>query len=179
MDILPIAESNQDRHYPQRRRSGDVRLRGIGARLADACSLADAMQIATHAARILIDCDGVTLVLRDGPLCHYAEEDAISPLWRGRRFPLSACISGWCMLERRHASIPDIYEDARIPHDAYRPTFVRSLVMVPVGAPEPIAAMGAYWASKYHATLEDIELLKLLGDAIAPALAAMAPAGTG
>lgn len=42
------------------------------------------------------------------------------------RFPgMSACISGWAMLHRRSAVVPDIYADSRIPADAYRPTFVR------------------------------------------------------
>jgi hypothetical protein len=59
---------------------------------------------------------------------------------------MSACISGWCMLERRAAVIPDVYQDDRIPQDAYRPTFVR-LAMVPVRQDDPIAAMGAYWAT--------------------------------
>ena len=33
--------------------------------------------------------------------CYYADEDAISPLWKGQRFPMSACISGWAMLNRQ------------------------------------------------------------------------------
>jgi hypothetical protein len=51
------------------------------------------------------------------------------------------------MTERRSAVVPDIYKDNCIPQDAYKPTFVRSLVMVPVRQDDPIAAMGAYWAS--------------------------------
>ncbi len=50
------------------------------------------------------------------------------------------------MLNRQIAVIPDIYLDPRIPHEAYRPTFVKSLVMVPVREADPIAAIGAYWA---------------------------------
>ncbi|RZF64953.1 response regulator [Sphingomonas populi] len=51
------------------------------------------------------------------------------------------------MLNRQTVVIPDIRSDDRIPQDAYRPTFVRSLVMAPVGKPEPIAAIGAYWSA--------------------------------
>jgi len=40
--------------------------------------------------------------------------------------------------------IPDVYLDERIPHDAYRPTFVKSLVMTPIGKEEPIGAIGCY-----------------------------------
>jgi hypothetical protein len=50
------------------------------------------------------------------------------------------------MLNGQTVVIPDIYLDDRIPHDAYRPTFVKSLVMTPVRMEDPIAAIGAYWA---------------------------------
>ena len=129
------------------------------------------MEIITHAARILVGAHGITFVLRDGDRCYYAEEDAISPLWKGRRFPVSACISGWCMIERRSAIIPDIYEDDRIPRDAYRPTFVRSLVMVPVCQDNPIAAMGAYWASTRQIPVDEIEQLQTLANVAGMALA--------
>ena len=54
----------------------------------------EASAIFKTAARRLIGADGVTLVLREGHSCHYVEEDAISPLWKGQRFPMSACVSG-------------------------------------------------------------------------------------
>ena len=44
--------------------------------------------------------------------------------------------------------------DPRIPHDAYRPTFVKSPAMVPVGP--PVAAIGCYWARRHHASAEDV-----------------------
>src|SRR5262245_34448698 len=84
----------------------------------------------TQSARATIGADGATVVLRDGNDCYYADESAISPLWKGRRFPLSACISGWVMLNKMPAVIPDIYFDIRVPTDAYRLTFVKSLAMV-------------------------------------------------
>jgi GAF domain-containing protein len=70
--------------------------------------------------------------------CYYADEDAISPLWKGQRFPLSACISGWAIINRQSVVIEDIYADERIPHDAYRPTFVKSLAIVPIRTLEPM-----------------------------------------
>src|SRR5262249_32531599 len=99
--------------------------------------LPEIMAVVRRTARELTGADGATFVLRDGMRCHYADEDAIAPLWKGRRFPMSACISGWAMLERRPAVVPDIYQDPRIPHDAYRPTFVKSLVMVPIRTAAP------------------------------------------
>ncbi len=55
-------------------------------------------------ARSLIGCEGIAIIRREGDLCHYVEEDAIGPLWKGHKFPMSACISGWAMLNRRTAS---------------------------------------------------------------------------
>lgn len=48
-------------------------------------------------------------------------------------------------------AIGDIMNDVRIPIDAYKPTFVRSLVMIPVRQQAPVAAIGAYWKTKHTA----------------------------
>jgi len=112
--------------------------------LASARDEAGVCNIVRRAARELTAADGVTFVLRKGNYCFYADEDAIAPLWKGRQFPIDTCISGWAMIHRQHVVIPDIYSDDRIPHDAYRPTFVKSLMMVPVRREDPIAAIGAY-----------------------------------
>ncbi|BBH16850.1 hypothetical protein Back2_11370 [Nocardioides baekrokdamisoli] len=138
--------------------------------LSLATTLAQVQQIVRAGVRSLADCDGATFVLRDGDLCYYADEDAISPLWKGMRFPLEACISGWAMLNKEQAVIPDIYVDPRIPHDAYRPTFVRSLVMMPIRTLAPIGALGAYWAENHEATEAEISLLRALAEATSLAL---------
>lgn len=121
-------------------------------------------------ARELVGADGVTFVLREGDYCHYAEEDAVGPLWKGRRFPMETCISGWVMVHGESAVIPDIFQDPRIPVDAYRPTFVRSLAMVPVGGAALVAAIGAYWATPHTATDEQMRDLHALADAAATVL---------
>lgn len=126
--------------------------------------------VVKHAARALSGADGVTFVLREAEHCFYVDEDAISPLWKGRRFPLDVCISGWSMTHREVVVIEDIYADPRIPHDAYRPTFVKSLAMIPVRARDPIAAIGAYWARPHRATARETELLQSLADTTAVAL---------
>ena len=61
---------------------------------------------------------------------------------------MTSCISGWAVMNAKTAIIPDIFADSRIPHDVYRKTFVRSLVMAPVGFDTPVAAIGAYWRDK-------------------------------
>jgi hypothetical protein len=68
--------------------------------------------------RRLVGADGVRFVLREGECCHYVDEDAIAPLWKGNRFPLEACISGWVMLHAQIALIADLYADPRVPHEA-------------------------------------------------------------
>ncbi|TWB42558.1 signal transduction histidine kinase [Nitrospirillum pindoramense] len=132
--------------------------------------MASVMALVRRAARTLSGADGVTIVLREGDLCHYVDEDAVGPLWKGRRFLLSTCISGWAMLNRQPAVIPDIYQDDRVPHDAYRPTFVKSLVMVPVRVDEPIAAIGAYWAAVRQPAPEEVALLQAVAHSTAVAL---------
>jgi hypothetical protein len=74
-------------------------------------SLAAVQEIVRLAARELTGDDGATFVLREGEQCFYADEDAIAPLWNGKRFPLSACISGWTMLNRESVAIEDTYAD--------------------------------------------------------------------
>lgn len=122
------------------------------------------MEIVRHAARTLTGADGATFVLRDGDCCYYADEDAIQPLWKGSRFPMRDCISGWVMMNRAPVIIEDIFNDARIPIATYRPTFVRSLAMVPIRAKDPVGAIGIYWARKYRPDPLQLKLLQALAD---------------
>ena len=133
-------------------------------------TLPSVQEIVRRTARAIAGADGATFVLREGEKCHYADEDAISPLWKGQRFPLSACISGWAMLNSQAAVIPDIYQDPRIPADAYRPTFVKSLVMVPIRLKSPIGAIGVYWAKEHQATDAEVELLQALANTTSVAM---------
>jgi len=115
--------------------------------LSSAKTLQDTMEIVSSTARDIVAADGITLVRRDKDMCHYVDERAIGPLWKGQSFPLTSCISGWCILNGKSVAISDISIDERIPQDAYQPTFVKSLVMVPIRMEENVAAMGAYWAN--------------------------------
>lgn len=128
------------------------------------------MAVVRKAARELTGADGATFVLRDGNQCFYADEDAVGPLWKGQRFPMSICISGWVMNNRESAVIEDIFADPRIPIDAYRPTFVKSLAMVPIRTESPIGAIGNYWATRHCPTAEEVELLKALANTTAVAI---------
>lgn len=124
----------------------------------------DVIRIIKLAARRLSGADGVTIVLRDGDKCHYVDEDAIAPLWKGKRFPMDSCISGWVMHNKENAIIEDIFVDPRIPHEIYRKTFVKSLAMNPIRTKDPIGAIGVYWKDTHRVTESEIALLAALCD---------------
>ena len=138
--------------------------------LSLARSLEEVQIIVRTAARELTHCDGASFVLRDNGKCYYLDEDAIEPLWKGMRFPMEACVSGWSMLNRKQAIIPDIYTDERVPHEAYRPTFVKSMVMVPIRTASPIGAIGNYWADQRHPGEHEVALLQALADSTSIAM---------
>ena len=146
-------------------------LAGAVRDLSFARDLPRVTEIVRAVARHLVGADGVTFVLKEDGHCYYADEDSIAPLWKGRRFPLDSCISGWVMTRREPVAITDIYQDDRVPQDAYRATFVKSLLMVPVRAEDPIAAIGAYWASEHQATSDEQRVLETLAQAASLALA--------
>lgn len=141
-----------------------LHLSEVTASLSQAHDIDSIREIVRQAARDLTGADGATFVLRDEDKCYYMDENAIGPLWKGQRFPMCACISGWVMTHCNPAVIDDIYKDPRIPEDAYRPTFVRSLVMVPINRANPIGAIGNYWADVRHASEEEIVVLQILAD---------------
>lgn len=122
------------------------------------------------AARRLTGADGVAVVLKKDDRVHYVDEDAIGPLWKGQDFPIEACISGWAILNRQTVVISDINGDPRIPLAAYQPTFVKSLIMAPVGMPDPIAAIGAYWATRRRPTDEEAHALETIARAASVAM---------
>jgi GAF domain-containing protein len=141
-----------------------------GDRLAMAASQAEIVEIVRSAARGVCSADGVTFVLREYSFCHYVEEDAIGPLWKGQKFPMTSCISGWAMLNKKAAVIPDIFADDRIPHDLYRKTFVKSLIMSPIGMNTPMAAMGTYWRDLNKFSPREIAAVETLASHVSQAM---------
>ncbi len=139
-------------------------------RLKSAFSLEEIIEIVRSAARAICSADGVTFVLRKDGRCYYVEEDAIRPLWKGQDFPMESCVSGWCMITGRTAAIPDVFEDPRVPKDAYRKTFVKSMVMTPVKTDSPVAAIGAYWSMPRHFSAGEIALLEALAEPVGQAM---------
>jgi hypothetical protein len=139
-------------------------------RLSMARDMATVQEIVRRSARKLAGADGATFVLKDGDKCHYVDEDAISPLWKGQKFPLSACVSGWVMANHQAVVIEDIYADSRVPHSTYRPTFVKSLVIVPIRTLDPIGAIGTYWARHHRPGDLEVKLLQALADSTSVAI---------
>jgi PAS domain S-box-containing protein len=139
-------------------------------RLATARTLDAIVDILRHTARDIVGAQGIAVIVRDGEQCFYAAEDAIGPLWAGNRFPLETCISGWAMTRRETVLISDIRLDARVPQAAYAPTFVRSLVMAPIGQPDPVAAIGAYWSDVRDHDPAEVRRLEALARAAAIAI---------
>lgn len=128
------------------------------------------IDIVRKSARNLVNADGSTFILREGDFCYYAGEDTISPLWKGQRFPLTECISGWAILNRQSVMVEDIYKDERIPIESYKSTYINSLAISPIRISDPLGAIGAYWANNYKPSEIEIKLLNSLADAAAKAV---------
>ncbi|MGU3538458.1 GAF domain-containing protein [Methylobacterium sp. A54F] len=128
------------------RSQADSQAEGVGERLAAAECLDDVVAALSQGARREIGCDGVAVVLREADSCHYVAENAVEPLWKGQRFPLTDCVSGWAMLNNETAVVPDVGLDPRVPVAPYQSKSICSLVMAPIGSP-PVAALGAYWCA--------------------------------
>ncbi len=63
-------------------------LLGAVEKLARASGTDEIIEVIRAGARHLIGCDGVALILNDNGACHYVEEDAVGPLWKGRTFDM-------------------------------------------------------------------------------------------
>ena len=166
---LGRAASDADLAVEIQRERGALLMEAI-EQLAGAGGMDDVVAVLRSTARRLIGADGIAVILREDEQCWYVEEDAMGPLWKGHKFPLASCISGWAMVNKETVVIPDIREDPRIPQELYGNTFVRGLLMVPVRSADPIGAIGAYWSDCYKATRDQIEVVERLARATATAM---------
>jgi L-methionine (R)-S-oxide reductase len=143
----------------------------VAKRLATTESVDDIVAVLRAHTRTIIGSDGVAVILREGERCHYVAEDAVEPLWLGQRYPLTACVSGWAMLNDQTAVVPDVGLDPRVPVSPYQSKSICSLVMAPIGSPVPVAALGAYWCAYVLIGAETVarveDLARQAGDALA------------
>jgi len=168
--VDPFPLPNMDSDPLARDRAATRKLIKMIQELSLARDLDTVTAIIRRGARELTGADGSAFILREGELCYYADEDAIAPLWKGQRFPMAGCISGWVMIHRQPIVIEDIYADSRISIDAYQRTFVKSLTMVPIRTASPIGAIGNYWSRRYRPAPEEVELLQALADSASIAI---------
>jgi PAS domain S-box-containing protein len=137
LPTAPVDSASEDRLF---------HVLDAGERLAAARSVDEVVAVLRDTARAAVGAQGISVVLEQDGRCFYVAEDAVSPLWQGQTFAAEHCISGWAMRHRETVTVSDVRLDPRIPQDAYTPTFVRSLIMVPIGRPVAVAALGAYWS---------------------------------
>lgn len=137
----------------------DAALLAVLAELTTAPDLETLVALSTHAVRDVVGADGATFVVREGADCHYLAEDAIGPLWQGRRFPVAQCVTGRAMVEERCVAVEDVYADAAVPAELYRPTFVHGMAVVPLGSQ---GAVGAYWSRPHALTPDDRRRLEAI-----------------
>jgi PAS domain S-box-containing protein len=138
--------------------------------LSSARTLEHVISIIKKSARNLLGADGFTFILKENNQCHYIEEESIKPLWKGQKFPINGCLSGWVMLNRQITIIDDVASNPKTPADVYAHTFVKSLVITPVNMQDPVAALEFYWGRKYKPAEQEIELISTLADATARAI---------
>ena len=74
------------------------------------------------------------------------------------------------MLHKETVIIEDIYQDDRIPHDLYRQTFVKSVVITPIHLEAPYGAIGIYWARNNRPNEDELLLIRTLANATAIAM---------
>jgi GAF domain-containing protein len=140
--------------------------RDLAAALCTATSLTGLAQTVRAAATGRLDCFGASLILLDGDKCFYADEDPMAPVWAGQRFPLAEYLACWAVLHDQPVVINDIDYDERVPPQAYRSSYVRSMVAVPIpGSGGPAGAIGAYWPDTRQARQADVGWLQLLAQA--------------
>ncbi len=130
-------------------------------------NLQEITKLVARSARELCGADGATFVLSDENQCFYIEEDSISPLWKGARFNKDACVSGWVMKHGKAIHIPNVFQDERVPAHLYRPTFVKSLCMMPMRPASPMGALGVYWANEYFPSNAEMKSLQALANCAA------------
>jgi PAS domain S-box-containing protein len=166
-----LAREHAARTLAERRWAESVRLAEVNHALARSLEMKDVAAMICAAARDLTGADGATFVVPEGVNVRYAAEDAIAPLWKGQVFPADQCLAGIAMRSRAPIVVEDIYADARLPHEAYRPTFVKSAAVLPIHASAPVATVGVYWAQPHRASDRELGLMQALADVADLALA--------
>jgi signal transduction histidine kinase len=142
----------------------------IVQQLFSAHDLETIMNVVKVAAKELTGADGVTFSLKENDECFFAEEEAINPLWRGKRIPMEKCIDGWSIRNHEQVFIEDITRDNRVSQDVYSALPIKSLIVVPIHRLDPIGALGSYWTNVHVISSEGVLQLQTLADVTAVAV---------
>ncbi|MFN4096616.1 MAG: GAF domain-containing protein [Sphingomonas sp.] len=139
-----------------------------------------AIRILARNARSIAGSEGITIVRMEGDQVHYVDENAITPMWKGRSFLAKRCVTGIAILTGQILQIPDIRADPRVPLDLYAALYVASLAVFPIGE---VAAIGVYWGTTGPIDPLAVELMTELAKAaerafmVPPEMLVMAEAG--
>lgn len=134
-------------------------------RLVLAGSLDEVVAVLRDTARAAVGAQGIAVFIEKDGRCCCVAQDAVSPRLQGQTFPADHCVSGWAMRHNETVTIRDVRLDPRVSQDACASTFVRSLVVVPIGRPVAVASLGAYWSqvrTHDHDTIRRLESLARL-----------------
>lgn len=140
------------------------------AGMANAGTRDEVFEVVIAMGRSILRSDGVSIALKSGGACRLFAEDSIAPLWASNAPAIDDCIEGWSMVSDQMVIVPAINADRRVSPDQFSDRFVQSLMIAPVRVREPIAAIGAYWATKHIPTSTEIDLLSALAAAASAAL---------
>lgn len=143
-------------------------------RLSRATTYDEAVECLRTSSREVAGADGVTIVRREGNETVYVAEDAISPAWVGKRFPINECLAGFAITQRRAVIIPDVAKADNVPQNLYMATFIESCAVFPVGLGDPVGAIGAYWHKMHVIDDDTVALLAALARAFGAVIETLA-----
>lgn len=132
--------------------------------LTGASNIERIFELVRQTARLLVPCEGLMIALREGDFYRVVEGESIQSFWKGRRLPLEGSIEGWVLRQRAAVAVPDVTADVRILPDFFRGTVVKSLVVAPIRAHEPLGTITLYWGRSHQPTTEEMDLLQALAD---------------
>ncbi|WP_353931975.1 diguanylate cyclase [Okeanomitos corallinicola TIOX110] len=146
------------------------RLLIVSQNLCLAHSLEEITKIVLLAVRELTHSDGATFAILDNGFSYYVDENAITPVLKGQRFPVNLDISGWVMMNRKTRIIENILNEQQVYIHVYKHNFIESMTVVPICSEKPVGAIGAYWSNHHQGTTEELEILELLAKSTAVAV---------
>ncbi|HSN18127.1 MAG TPA: ATP-binding protein [Gammaproteobacteria bacterium] len=117
-----------------------------------------------RAARQMSGADAAVLSLKEGELCHVIGEDAVTPYWKGRRYPCKETVTGW-VIEHGQPLVVDDMDDPRVAAVSHRNSYVKSMAVVPLGKPEISGSLSALWRGRHRPTDDEVRLMGMLADA--------------